>query len=419
MAVRVRHDQPWVKGFRSAVRASTKEGWWVREHRGRMRLETLGPDGRMESVALPFDWAKSQTGDAIARVRSIYRLIGEGHSLKTAALVASGEAPKVSIDWEQVAENFRIQKLEHGTSIKPATWENHYAPVIGLAVELLTGGDAPANPADLIDRCIRDWPPGSRIRQIRAQSVAQLLRHAVYREKAPAHWTPPTTLRHHIGTKSREAAIATNKGDPFTDGQILALLDVLPQDEAGRRWADAIRLMAELGLRPIELLHLSVRTDANSREAYWWCTYRKRSGGGVTEPRRLFPLPLVDLDGDVQQWNLLARWQARLIELPPLTSGNGAAECIKTYLSRKPAWRSLRETMKANAQRAVIYSFRHSYSLRGHQRGIDAGSMAQAMGHSFEVHCRSYPWASTAGTIAAFHRASASLTDTAAPRAGH
>jgi len=67
-----------VKGFRSAVRASTKEGWWVREHRGRMRLETLAADGRMESLALPFDWAKSRTGDVIARVRSIYRLIGEG-----------------------------------------------------------------------------------------------------------------------------------------------------------------------------------------------------------------------------------------------------------------------------------------------------------------------------------------------------
>jgi len=120
-------------------------------------------------------------------------------------------------------------------------------------------------------------------------------------------------LRHHIGTKSRVAAIATNKGDPFTDGQILALLEALPQHETGRRWADAIQLMAELGLRPIELLHLSERTDANSRESYWWCTYRKRNGGGVTEPCRLFPLPLVDLDGDVQQWNLLARWQARLI----------------------------------------------------------------------------------------------------------
>jgi len=417
LAVRTRHEQPWVKGFRSAIRTSTRKGWWVREHRGRIRLEALGPDGRMQSVALPFDWVKSQAGDAIARVRSIYRLVGEGHSLKTAAMVAAGEAPQVSIDWHQVAENFRIQKLEHGNSIKLSTWNGQYAPAIGMAVDLLTSDDAPTTPADLIDLCIRDWPPGSRIRQIRAQSVAQLLRHAVYREKAPANWTPPTTLRHHVGSKSRESAIASQKGDPFTDAQILSLLAGLPDDEAGRRWADAIRLMAELGLRPIELLHLSVRTDSSSQEAYWWCTYRKRSGGGVTEPRRLHPLPLVDLDGEVQRWNLLTRWQARLIELPPLTSGNGAAECIKTYLQRKPAWRSLKEAMKANAQRAVIYSFRHSYSLRGHQRGIDAGSMAHAMGHSFEVHCRSYPWASAAGTVAAFQRASASLVGVTDDRA--
>ena len=80
-----------------------------------------------------------------------------------------------------------------------------------------------------------------------------------------------------------------------------------------------------------------------------------------------------------------------------------------TYLNRQHAWRSLRETMASNTQRAVPYSFRHSYSLRGHQRGIDAGSMAQAMGHSLEVHCRSYPWASVAGTIAAFQRANAAV----------
>lgn len=148
------------------------------------------------------------------------------------------------------------------------------------------------------------------------------------------------------------------------------------------------------------------------------CRWRRGRCQWCRAQRQLFPLPLVDLDGEVQQWNLLARWQARLIELPPLSSGNGAADCIKTYLSRKPAWRSLREAMKANAQRVVIYSFRHSYSLRGHQRGIDAGSMAQAMGHSFEVHCRSYPLASTAGTIAAFNRASASLVSSIDVRSG-
>lgn len=415
MAVRARHQQSWVKGFRSAIRASTRKGWWVREHRGRIRLECLGPDEHMQSVALPFDWAKSQTGDAIARVRSIYRLVGEGHSLKIAAMIAAGEAPQVCIDWKQVADNFRVQKLEHGTSIKLSTWNSQYAPAVGMAVALLTSDDPPCTPADLLDLCIRDWPPGSRTRQIRAQSVAQLLRHAVYREKAPASWSPPTTLRHHVGSKSRESAIASQKGDPCTDAQILSLLAGLPDDESGRRWTDAIRLMAELGLRPIELLHLSVRTDSSSQEAYWWCSYRKRSGGGVTEPRRLHPLPLLDTDREMQRWNLLARWQARLLDLPSLTSGNGAADCISTYLQRQPAWRSLKEAMKANAQRAVIYSFRHSYSLRGHQRGIDAGSMAQAMGHSLEVHCRSYPWASVAGTIAAFDRANSAVAMASSP----
>jgi hypothetical protein len=117
----------------------------------------------------------------------------------------------------------------------------------------------------------------------------------------------------------------------------------------------------------------------------------------------------------MQRWNLLARWQARLLDLPSLTSGNGAADCISTYLQRQPAWRSLKEAMKANAQRAVIYSFRHSYSLRGHRRGIDAGSMAQAMGHSLEVHCRSYPWASVAGTIAAFDRANSAVAIASSP----
>jgi hypothetical protein len=31
--------------------------------------------------------------------------------------------------------------------------------------------------------------------------------------------------------------------------------------------------------------------------------------------------------------------------------------------------------------------------------------MALAMGHSIEVHCRSYPWATEAGAAAAFARA--------------
>ena len=94
-----------------------------------------------------------------------------------------------------------------------------------------------------------------------------------------------------------------------------------------------------------------------------------------------------------------------MIQLPPLGNGPGAADAIGTYLGRQQGWRSLKERLEARGERAVPYSFRHSYSLRGHQLGIDPGSVALSMGHSLEVHLRSYPWASISGAEAAFERA--------------
>ena len=117
----------------------------------------------------------------------------------------------------------------------------------------------------------------------------------------------------------------------------------------------------------------------------------------------------MDGDGIPQRWNLIERWQAGLIELPPLSSGIGSRDCVTTYLNRQPGWRWPRAVMAAKGERAVPYSFRHSYSLKGHLRGIIGGSMGLSMGHSFEVHCRFYPWASTAGAAAAFVRANAAL----------
>ncbi|MGL6135164.1 MAG: site-specific integrase, partial [Prochlorococcaceae cyanobacterium] len=136
----------------------------------------------------------------------------------------------------------------------------------------------------------------------------------------------------------------------------------------------------------------------------WWCSYRKRSGGGMTAPRWVHPLPLTDWDGRRQDWRLLERWRAGAIELPPLGGGPGAADAIGTYLKRQRGWQELRERLAARGERAVPYSFRHGYSLRGHQLGVDAGSMARSMGHSLEVHLRSYPWASGSSTAAAFAR---------------
>lgn len=405
----VRFEESWVPGFRGAVRSSTAEGWSVREHCGGMRLQVRQKGQSMQTIALPFDWAKRSTGDALIRIRNIYSLVAEGHTLRSAEDLLQGKAPVMVRPWQLAAQRFREQKLLHGNAIKQCTWDKNYAPVIGMAVALLSGPKAPGRPDDLLDLCIREWRPGSRARQIRAQSLSQFLRHCVNRENFPDLWMPPADLRLHVGARPADGG-NSQKGDPLTDEQTLELLAGLPDDPSGQRWADAVRLCSELGLRPIELLHLSVRRDPRTRDFHWWCSYRKRSGGGATEPRRLEPLPLMDADGRVQQWSLMERWQAGGIELPPLESGNGAADCLKTYLNRQQSWQALKREMAERGERLVPYSFRHSYSLRCHQRGIDGGSAAAAMGHSYEVHCRSYPWASEAGVVAAFQRARAQFT---------
>jgi len=394
----------WEVAAREQVRALAR-GWTVVAMRGQVQLKLRQPGAAVQSVVLPFAWSKPTWGDAYIRIRNVYALTQEGYSLKQAALVADGKAPKLieQQDWHSAVERFKQQKLSHGNAIKPATWEAKYAPVLADAVALLIGRNPPTASAELIDRCIRRWEPGSRTRQERARNLAQFLRHCVNREGVPAIWQPPAHLKDAIGRKP--ATASSQKSDAITDQQILALLASLPDDDAGRRWADALRLLAELGLRPVELLHLTVRTDPKTSEPYWWCSYEKRAGGGVTKARRLWPLPLQDPGGMVVQWHLMQRWQARLIDLPPLRAGNGAADAIATYLNRREGWRSLREQMESNGERLSCYSFRHSYSVRGHQRDVDNGSMALAMGHSIEVHCRSYPWASEAGTSAAFARA--------------
>ncbi len=405
----VKRLEGWEVLFREEA-SSLTSSWTVREHRGKVKLVVRQPGRAMETVTLPFPWAKSSMGDAYTRLRNIYVHWSEGHTLRAAADLADGKSPSTVLDWTKAAAGFQQQKRNHGNHIKEVTWNHAYEPVVSMAVALLTGRTPPGNPADLLDACIRDWAPGSRMRQIRAQSLAQFLNHCVQREHFPDLWFPPADLKRHVGR--RDATVSrSRKGDPFaSDQEIRALISSLPGDSAGRRWSDALKLLAELGLRPIELLHLSVRKDGATGEPYWWCSYQKRSGGGDTAARRVFPLPLDSDSAPQADWQLLERWVAGDIVLPPLRSGNGAGDSLGTYLSRQPAWTSLRHAALQAGCRIVPYSFRHTYSLRGHRRGIDAGAMAHSMGHSLEVHLRSYPWASASNTAAAFARASGAIS---------
>ena len=402
---KITHEEHWARSLRDQVKA-LGSGWGVKEDRGRVRLRLRRPGSGDQSITLDFQWSRFDAPDAYVRARNIYGLVeGEGLTLRQAADVAAGKAPKVAseIDWSGAVARFREQKLHHGTTVKPQTWAGGYEPVLTDAVALLTGRNPPTTPADLIDAVIRRWEPGSRTRQQRARNLAQFLTYCVGRERFPAIWQPPLSLKDHIGRKP--ASADAGGSDPISDQEILNLIASFPDDEPGRRWADAIRLLAELGLRPVELLFLSVRTEPTTGRGYWWCSYQKRAGGGVTKPRRLWPLPLVDSDGSIQEWHLMQRWQAGLLRLPEMTEDTRVALRVNQYLRRRPTWLSIVASAEARGEKVASYSFRHSFSVRGHQRGIDSGSMALAMGHSLEVHCRSYPWATETGAENAFQRA--------------
>ena len=364
-------------------------------------------------ITLPFEWCERQWGDCYVRIRNVYAYAAKGHTLVEAAELAQAKAPSKNRNWAAYAKDFKHWKMTADSGIKLTTWEHDYEPVITMAIGLLTAKKAPITAQALVLACVSEFRTGCRMRKIRVRSLVSFLSYCVDQHHLPDAWAPPKNLRPLIGAEKPSEAVR-QKADAFAhDQQIIDLIESLPTEvgpqrdrEAAMQWADATRLLAELGLRPIELLHLKVKTEEISGEAYWWCTYEKKGGNGATKARRIYPLPLVGADGEVQRWNLMARWRAGLIKLPPLESGNGAGECWKTYFVRRPAWVSLKELMLSQEdKRLTAYSFRHSYSVRGTRRGIDSGSMATSMGHSIQTHCQHYPWAERSSTADAFAKA--------------
>ena len=389
-------SESWQEGLRSQVKALGK-GWGVREHKGIIRIHHYVV-GKQKAASLGIKWHKDNSGKAFIRAEKIFKLVNSGIPIKEAAKQVIHGLPQIEEDWKGALIRFKDQKINHGTSIKIETWNAKYEPVLNAALKLLLANNAPTNPADLIDACLKKWKPGSRSREIGAQNLTQFLRHCVMRESFPVNWTPPIELKSHIGRKAANAK--SQKMHPISEIEILSIINSIPNDPPGKKWKDAICLMAVYGLRPVELLHLHVRTDEKTNEPYLFCSYEKRSGSGVTRPRRLLPLPI-----DGQDWNLLLRLKTNDIKLPPLESKNGSGEAARKYLERRPAWVSLSKALKRRKENLGTYSFRHSYSVRGHQLNIDGGSMAEMMGHSYETHCRAYPFATEKTTIAAHEKA--------------
>lgn len=360
--------------FRSSVRASTGPGWTVAPDRGRVQVKCRKKGVKPEAITLPYQWEESNFADALLRIRQIF-LAYDG-DLKRAGEIADVTSSRHETDWEDFVTAFR----DHRARVSDRTWKNKYRPVLDAAIEVLKGRNAPTTGPDLCDAALKRWDPGTRQRQIMRQQLHAFLRYCVERKGLKACWLPPPA-------SDAEAVRAKRVGYPLTDAQILRLLDSIPNTEAGQRWRFACQLLAVYGLRPEDLRYLHTREGG----AELWSGYEKSQGGrkgARTAPRRLYRLPVGDVDGPVE-WNLQGR--VHIGELMPSLGQEGkAGEALGTYLRRLPAWASISEEASREGQQLTPYSFRHRFSAEGHRRGLQPKQIADAMGHTLEVHMSSY-----------------------------
>ena len=217
----------------------------------------------------------------------------------------------------------------------------------------------------------------SRSRQIARRSLKCFLEWAVILGKLPAAYAPPA----HIPETTNPKRI----GFALSDSQIIRLLDEITDE----RWKYAIQLCAVYGLRPEELRHLRIKDGVEGKEL--WTIYQKSKGGrsgAKTEPRRIHPL-LIEQDGEPLDWKLQQRLEIGE-SLPPLGAEGKGGESLRTFLRRRPVWKSLQEAAKNIGEVLVPHTFRHRYAKQSHAAGFPVSNIAAAMGHTIEVHLESY-----------------------------
>lgn len=382
----------WVKEYRDLLRQSMEEHhqWSVGEHNGSIRLQ-VKDNGKKQTRLLPFEWSKKGFSAAIPEIQQIYKRFYDGN---TRQLTRACEEVKVSGD-SQVEFSDLIKEFRNFVpNASDQTWNKSYLPVLYKAKELLDRKKhKPVDGEDLMMKALEQWEQGSRQRQIQRRSLNKFLNWAVLRAKLPNCYAPPAIVP--------EVRKPKKVGYAFSDQQIISLIE----GETDEQWKFAYQLMAVYGLRPEELRHLRIMEGTAGKEL--WSIYRKSKGGNKgerTEPRRLNPLFVKDIDGKPINWKLQQRLEIGE-KLPPLGQEGAAGMAILTHIKRKSIYKQIKDEALLIGQHAVPYSFRHRYSKESHANGIPIANIAASMGHSVEVHLDNYARFAPDGTVDIYAKA--------------
>ena len=387
---RLTQTESWVIEFRKLLYGEFHKGhqWSVGEHRGYMRLQVKHNGGKQTRL-LPYEWSRNGASQAISEIKQIYKRFYHG---KTQTLEAACEVVKVSdsnkkIDFQELIEEFRA----FVPNASDKTWNKSYVPVLNKAQELLERSKGkPSNGEELLLLSLENWEQGSRSRQIARRALTKFLNWAVARIKLPASYAPPPIVP--------EVRKPKKIGYAFRDSEILALIE----NETDPKWQFAYQLLAVYGLRPEELRWLRIVDGVEGKELH--SIYRKSMGGlkgAKTKPRKLEPLLVRDMDGNEIDWKLQERIEIGE-ELPSLGQDGQGSLYILTHIRRKKIYKQIKEEALKIGQEAVPYSFRHRYAKESHASGFPVNNIAEAMGHTPEVHWQNYARFKPSGTTAMY-----------------
>ncbi len=408
--------EPWVSSLRTFIRDALGTSWQVKDKGGTTNLRIRLDDGTRIYRNLGLPWCKASAAGIRESVEEIHELvIHQKVSVEEAVervkqtrsktpRAARRPNPKLLITAWESYENYKVKV---SGDVSPKTWQIEYGKTFRRLKEV-----AAANANDLLIEIGKKYEPGSRSRQIRIQHTAAFLRWATSRASGhflPAdNWTPPpkNALGEYVGRKSAKKQQETsNPTVAIEDQDLLELINSLPIDldkaekkhrlrDRAMEWDLAIKLAIVYGLRPIEVSYDYLEIRKNGKE-YLFCTYCKKAGGGISKPRRLWALhPEWE-----EKWNLIQRIKQK-DPLPRMKAGAGDA--FKNYLRFNEVWKKLKAE-----QGVVPYSFRHSYSKRGHQiYKLSDTEMAAFMGHTVQVHNAAYAqWSSESMLESSMERA--------------
>ena len=381
-------------------------GWSITNDKGYVCIRYRVAGQAREQVNLPkLRYREEDEEAAINWSRRLYKVWSAAEGQRTlkdclAEVKGSSDVPPErgdEVTWAGIAAAMKESKIEFGKQIQPQTWKTNWEPILNEAVRVLGRRNKPADGYELLKAVLKNWAHAPTVQKECGRYLARFMEFAVRRYKVPRTWLITQADRDELcpkRTKKRKKAV-------LEDAEILDFIDLVQQENPA--WANLFRLLAQYGLRPVEIQHLTVEPDPTSKtgERVFYCSYEKVGGQQDTQPRYLRPMHFRRSEHDKPvQWPLVEAWEAGTLKLPDLKEFTGHA--CNRYLHRKrngkPAgpvqqrWKELIDKYAALPTKdwVRVYSLRDGFGVRCYREGLEKTVIADAMGHSLALHERSY-----------------------------